>query len=224
MRVVAALVDSGAPVNAANVLGRTPLHLATSSESHGAVTLLLQLGANASAIDARGQSPLHLAAALANFQIIEALVNGGARLAAYTYDTADTPLSMYLASSAPEKKQQDAFPKSQSDQSIKRSESMGEIGGQRSGASSPPPGTSPSSASRDDSLERSAKLGISKGLSPVIISMLTFAEDPLVAAARSGDLVAFKRALKIKMKDHGTDSVAEAVTAHARQASNVEVF
>ena len=78
---MSALLDAGAPVDAADGDGKRPLHWAVNRASRDAVALLLARGADVNAADDSGAAPLHLAcrlgARLAR-QVVELLLERGA--------------------------------------------------------------------------------------------------------------------------------------------------
>lgn len=82
---VAALIKSGADVNATNEAGATPLHYAAGSE--GVVDLLLKAGANPNACSLTRYTPLHSAAARPNaYGSVKRLLAAGALVNAVSYD------------------------------------------------------------------------------------------------------------------------------------------
>ena len=93
MPSVAALLESGADVNAPDEEGMTPLHWAAVSTQPEMVRLLLDSGADVNARDVLGRTPLHYAAVSNHKQIIDDLLGSSA-----TVDAADeqgnTPLHM----------------------------------------------------------------------------------------------------------------------------------
>ena len=78
VEVVQTLIDNGANVNARDVFGRTPLHLAV---GHPAIiALLLEAGANVDARDSLSNTPLHRA--VPSIESVDALISAGANVRA----------------------------------------------------------------------------------------------------------------------------------------------
>src|SRR5262245_39681792 len=77
-KAVAALIKSGADVNAARADGSTPLAWAINREAPEIVALLLKAGANANAADENGESPLTLACTGGNLAIARLLLDAKA--------------------------------------------------------------------------------------------------------------------------------------------------
>lgn len=67
-------------INSIDTASATPLHLATSSKSHAAMSTLINRGAYVNAIDSRGNTALHIAAELGDTEGIKILRKGGAML------------------------------------------------------------------------------------------------------------------------------------------------
>lgn len=74
VEVVRTLIDNGANVNARDVFGRTPLHLAVSHPR--VIALLLEAGANVDARDSLSNTPLHRA--VPSIESVDALIRAGA--------------------------------------------------------------------------------------------------------------------------------------------------
>ncbi|MFP4374136.1 MAG: ankyrin repeat domain-containing protein [Spirochaetaceae bacterium] len=74
VEVVRTLIDNGADVNASDVFGRTPLHLAVSHPE--VVELLLDAGAGVDARDQLSNTPLHRA--VPSLETVDALIRAGA--------------------------------------------------------------------------------------------------------------------------------------------------
>lgn len=55
------LIEEGAQIDATNVNGQTPLHLACLAKSHDVVALLLEAGADYESRNIEGDCPTHLA-------------------------------------------------------------------------------------------------------------------------------------------------------------------
>ncbi|MEO1085098.1 MAG: ankyrin repeat domain-containing protein, partial [Acidobacteriota bacterium] len=72
-RVAARLIEHGDAVDAANIKGRTALHLAVDQASLGTVDLILGAGGDVDAADDDGQTPLHVAAERGDAEIVAAL-------------------------------------------------------------------------------------------------------------------------------------------------------
>jgi ankyrin repeat protein len=95
---VAALIGSGADVNATNNAGATPLHYGVGSDR--IVDLLLKAGANPNACSIAGNTPLHSAAARPDaFNQVKQLLDAGAQVDAVRPpaspgDNPQTPLSL----------------------------------------------------------------------------------------------------------------------------------
>ena len=79
-KIVQLLVDSGAPINAADEKGETPLHYALPGLLDKAVVdVLIKNGADVNARNAEGQTPLHAALRQGfSSEIVEALLDAGA--------------------------------------------------------------------------------------------------------------------------------------------------
>ncbi len=91
-KVSAMLIRNGADVNAKNLFGETPLHLAAANNSLGVSTVLIRNGADVKSKTRYGATPLHLAAAK-NYdpEVSAVLIRNGANVKAKTrYGT--TPL------------------------------------------------------------------------------------------------------------------------------------
>lgn len=74
VEVVRTLIDNGADVNAKDVFGRTPLHLAVSHPN--VIALLLDAGASVDARDSLSNTPLHRA--VPSIESVDALIRAGA--------------------------------------------------------------------------------------------------------------------------------------------------
>ena len=72
------LLQAGAPVDAPDVHGATPLHAAAARGQAGAMQALLRAGAAAGAAAADGTTPLHLAAAAGDEAALRVLLEAGA--------------------------------------------------------------------------------------------------------------------------------------------------
>lgn len=95
VNTVKELLDSGAPVDAANQQGVTPLMLASYLGNLATVRLLLERGANVNAVEAKGNSPLIYALAHdrpeSNAQVVQQLLAAGAN-PNHVAKRGDTPL------------------------------------------------------------------------------------------------------------------------------------
>ena len=80
VRLVDALLDAGADIEAPSPDSWTPLHAAVSFGSRRALAVLIQRGANVNVIDAHGDSPLLTAAALGHFETVNQLLLHGASI------------------------------------------------------------------------------------------------------------------------------------------------
>jgi ankyrin repeat protein len=89
--IVRQLIENGAEVNAKDVLGRTPLHLAV--HHPGVVRLLIQSGANVNARDFLQNTPLHRG--LRDPEVVDALINAGANVTA-SNTSGNTPLDIAI--------------------------------------------------------------------------------------------------------------------------------
>jgi len=78
VEAIQALIKAGANVNAGDVEGETPLHLAAFDGNVEAIQALIKAGANVDAGDVEGETPLHLAARYGDVEAIQALIDCGA--------------------------------------------------------------------------------------------------------------------------------------------------
>lgn len=72
------LVNAGADIDAADSMGRTPLHYAAATGFTKGILLLLDAGANFNAQDIRGNTPLHLGTERTYVDSVNALLSAGA--------------------------------------------------------------------------------------------------------------------------------------------------
>jgi Ankyrin repeats (3 copies)/Ankyrin repeat len=98
VETIKSVIAKGMDINAINILGQTPLHLAAENGNGDAVQLLLDNGAevDAVAIDS-GCTALHYAASLGHVDLCELLVRHGANPDAQTVSL-ETPLHLAVAS------------------------------------------------------------------------------------------------------------------------------
>lgn len=89
--VVRTLIDNGTDVNARDVFGRTPLHLAVSHPE--IIALLLEAGANVNARDSLSNTPLHRA--VPSIESVDALIRAGADVRAEN-TSGNTPLDIAM--------------------------------------------------------------------------------------------------------------------------------
>lgn len=78
VRMIRALVESGAEVDLRDFIGWTSLHKATLKGSVEAVDCLIQLGAQSDSKDQYGRTPVHLAAEYGRLEIAKFLIGSGA--------------------------------------------------------------------------------------------------------------------------------------------------
>jgi hypothetical protein len=78
--ILARLLSKGAPVDATDETGRTPLHEAATRGDLGIARFLLLYGANANARNRFGATPMHWAAWEGHIEILELLLENGAEL------------------------------------------------------------------------------------------------------------------------------------------------
>jgi len=90
------LLAAGADVNAQDIFGYTPLHLASRNGALSIVKVLLQNNAHINAASERGDTPLHWAIFFEHTAIVEILIKAGADLDAKDEDDA-TPLHWAFA-------------------------------------------------------------------------------------------------------------------------------
>lgn len=91
VEVVRTLIANGADVNAQDVFGRTPLHLAVGHPP--VVGLLIEAGANVDARDFISNTPLHRA--VPNLEVVDALISAGANVQARN-TSGNTPLDVAM--------------------------------------------------------------------------------------------------------------------------------
>ena len=84
-------LQGGADPNARNLIGYTPLHLASQSGTVEMVAALLAAGADPNARQVSGDTPLHFASFYGRVEIVRALLGAGAEVDART-DNGRTPL------------------------------------------------------------------------------------------------------------------------------------
>lgn len=92
--VVVALVEQGSNVNAANCLGKTPLHIAVEEQNEKLVKLLLEKGASTNVVDKKGKTPVLIAGEKGNRKILLLLIENGAG----TYDLLSAKPHLLLSS------------------------------------------------------------------------------------------------------------------------------
>jgi len=95
INIIRALINAGAKVNVKNIIGQTPLHLATHShttEYTDAVDALIKAGANVDAVDNEGVTPLLQATVRGHIHIVKALLDAEANVNVATPDVGLTPL------------------------------------------------------------------------------------------------------------------------------------
>jgi ankyrin repeat protein len=91
IEVVRSLLENGADVNAQDVFGRTPLHLAVAHPR--VVGLLIEAGANVDARDFIANTPLHRA--VPNLEVVDTLIDAGANVEARN-TSGNTPLDVAM--------------------------------------------------------------------------------------------------------------------------------
>ena len=96
LKAVESLLAAGADVNAADILGRTALHVACFYNRKQIAELLIAHGADVKARDSDGLTPLHAAVLAANPEIATLLLAKGADVNAQT-ETGMTPLHLTAA-------------------------------------------------------------------------------------------------------------------------------
>lgn len=97
---VASLLDQGADVNAANVLGRTPIYSAAFYRRTAIGKLLLSRGARTDVHDATGLTPLHVAVLAGDADLVGLLVAAAADVNARS-SSGKTPLHLAAATGQP---------------------------------------------------------------------------------------------------------------------------
>lgn len=93
--------DAAKLVNAVNLDGRTPLHLAISADKKDLVQKMLEVGADPNLADERGQTPLRLASQQwnANGDIVLLLIHNGADVNSKSAKADSTPLHQAIETS-----------------------------------------------------------------------------------------------------------------------------
>lgn len=72
------LAEMGAAVNARDIKGQQPLHLAIKQQQETSVNFLLSLGGDVNALDDNGDTPLHYAVQVSNLRLCKDLCLKGA--------------------------------------------------------------------------------------------------------------------------------------------------
>ena len=86
------LIREGADVNVKNLLGETPLHLASRHDGHvKVVKLLLEKGLDVNVTNSSGHTPLHIASSYSKVDLVKLLLEKGADVNANDND-GETPL------------------------------------------------------------------------------------------------------------------------------------
>jgi ankyrin repeat protein len=89
-------------VNAVNLNGRSPLHLAVLHKREGLVKQMLEAGAHVNLPDAKGYTPLHEAAEANDFKMARLLIDNGADVAKSQQSHRITPLILAIRAGAKE--------------------------------------------------------------------------------------------------------------------------
>lgn len=94
--------DAAQLVNAVNLNGRSPLHLAVLNRREGLVSAMLDAGAHVNMPDSKGFTPLHEAAETSNFRMAQLLISRGADVAKSQQVHRVTPLILAIKAGAKE--------------------------------------------------------------------------------------------------------------------------
>jgi len=94
---IKSLIAHGENINARNIRGHAPIHLATAKGNSGVVQLLLEYGADVNVVGAdSGSTALHYAASLGYMDLCELLIRYGADTDAQTAKL-ETPLHLAIS-------------------------------------------------------------------------------------------------------------------------------